>query len=74
MQQQEAFAAGCRPIAAIQARDTRCRRLQERLVSCDDLGRGIRPVREQREMKFASPGWRGSESQALDCSASASAS
>ena len=53
MKQEEAVPAGCRSITAIQAGDARGGRVEERIISFNGLGRGVRPVREQCEMKLA---------------------
>ena len=44
MEQQEAVPAGTLSITAIQAGDTRGGRVEERVISCNGLGRGVRPV------------------------------
>ena len=53
MQQEEARPAGCRSIAAIEAFDARGHRADERRITLDGLGRGVRPVRQQREVELA---------------------
>ena len=52
MEQQEAVPAGTLSITAIQAGDTRGGSVEERVISCNGLGRGVRPVREQGEMQL----------------------
>ena len=53
VEQQEAVPAGGRSVAAIQPRDRRGGGVEQRVVACDGLGRGVRPVRQQREVKLA---------------------
>ena len=52
MQQQEAFAARGRAVAAIQPRDAEHRDVEQRVVGGGVLGVGIRPVRQQREVQL----------------------
>ena len=53
MQQQETVAAGRRAVAPIEPGDASHRRLQQRCIAVDMLGRGVHPVGEQREMQLA---------------------
>src|SRR2546425_10892240 len=52
MEQQEAVPAGTLSITAIQAGDARGGRREERVISWNGLGRGVRPVRQQGEMQL----------------------
>jgi hypothetical protein len=52
MQEQEALAAGRRPVAAIQPRDAEHRDVEQRLVVAEIFSVRVDPVRQQREMQL----------------------
>ncbi len=53
MQKKETGSARSRAIAQVEPRDAFCCRDDERRVACDPFGRGVGPVRHQREMQIA---------------------